>query len=127
MKGAFSFPIKNKVQAIKFIQQIPNYYKIPTPLPKTYVDINYTDLEDLRTKVSKVNLTIPIVNKKELMLAVKALREFYFFYRLPESWVKIEDKKGKNKEEDASFPGNPEELNQSLNQKLSENTIIFPI
>ncbi|CAG8549369.1 7019_t:CDS:2, partial [Gigaspora rosea] len=38
MKKEFSFPIKNKEQAIKFIQQILNYYKILMPLPKTYVE-----------------------------------------------------------------------------------------
>ena len=60
------------------------------------------------------------------MIAVKALREFYFFHRLLESWVEMEDKK-ENKPEVESFPGNPEELNQSLNQKSPDNMIIFPI
>ncbi|CAG8855002.1 13760_t:CDS:1, partial [Gigaspora margarita] len=72
IKEKFEFPIMDKETALRFIEQIPNFYRVVTPLPSNYVGINYTALEDLPVNwkdISKVNLTLPITSTKELMIA----------------------------------------------------------
>ncbi|CAG8852453.1 18940_t:CDS:1, partial [Gigaspora margarita] len=47
IKRKVNFPIKDKDEAWSFIEQIPHYYRILTPLPETYIEINYTNLSNL--------------------------------------------------------------------------------
>ncbi|CAG8736588.1 2229_t:CDS:2, partial [Gigaspora rosea] len=69
--------------------------RIPIPLPENYVEVNYTELPDLPAcveEVKKVNLTLPLANTKEIMIAVKELRKYYYFRKIPEEWIELETK-----------------------------------
>ena len=39
--------------------------------------------------ITEVNLTLSINTTKELVIASRALREYYFFYKISESWIQI--------------------------------------
>src|SRR6185437_11654938 len=126
------FSIKNKEEALSFIQAIPSYYRKPNPMLRNYIDVNYTELEDLPkdwNKVDKVNLTLPISNMKELRIAIQVLREYYFFYRIPEDWIKIKEAKELNKNEanTKKLPSDLEELRKDLKQKQPDCQLAFPI
>ncbi|CAG8639547.1 2933_t:CDS:2, partial [Gigaspora rosea] len=47
LKEKFEFPIMSTETAIRFIEQIPSFYRVVTPLPREYIGVNYTSLEDL--------------------------------------------------------------------------------
>ena len=97
-----------------------------------YIEVNYTQLEDLPEEweeVKKVNLTVPITSTKELRIAVQALREYYFFHKVPEDWNCIQDGDNKNEvdSEINGFPSDLEKLNKDLKQKEPESHWSFPI
>src|SRR6185295_15098207 len=78
--------------------------------------------------VTLVNLTLPISTSKELSIAVKALREHYYFHAIPQSWIQIE-KKEKQLEIGSTLPKLPstlEQLQLALEQKQITN-IHIPI
>ena len=131
LKEKFEFPIMSTETAIRFIEQIPSFYRVVTPLPREYIGVNYTSLEDLPVNwedVTKVNLTLPITNTKELMIAVKALREFYFFWKIPEDWIQIREKENDKKTKDEErFPTSIEKLNEELQNKNIIDCPKFPI
>ena len=80
------FPLQTAEEVDLFLKKIPPIYSIPTPLPKTYCDFNYTELPDLPEDaklVTAVNLTLPISTSKELSIAAKALHEHYYFHTIP--------------------------------------------
>lgn len=126
------FPIKSRTEALNFIKSIPSYYRIPNPMPAKYIEVNYTQLEDLPEEweeVKKVNLTVPITSTKELRIAVQALREHYFFHKIPEDWICIQNGDNKNEvdSEINGFPSDLEKLNKDLKQKEPESHWSFPI
>lgn len=130
LKTLFTYPIQDKQTALDFIEEIPHYFKIPDPLPLEYVSINYTNKLDLPTdleKITEVNLTLPISTSKELIIAVRALREHYFFHKIPTKWIQIENKDSKRNKDSNRLPGTPEELNKILKEKKPSSEITFPI
>ena len=55
---------------------------------------NSTDKPDLSEdlkQITEYNLTLPIKTPKELVQTARMLRETYYFYKLPESWIQIEE------------------------------------
>ena len=130
LKEKFEFPIMSEETALRFLEAIPSFYRITTPLPKSYIGINYTSLKDLPAKpeeVEEVNLTVPIKSTKELMIAVKALREHYFFWKIQDTWIQIENK---DKDKDkllGDFPTNIADLNRNLQERNIVNCPKFPI
>src|SRR5437868_808188 len=64
------------------------------PFPPAYMIVNPTDLPDLSedyTQVDKVNLTILITTSRQLSIAVKDLRKQYYFQKISENWIQIEN------------------------------------
>ena len=82
----FSFPMEDTDTVKQFLNTIPHYYAIPNPLPLAYTIINYTDKPDLPQEpelITEVNLTLPISTPKKLIIAARALCEYYHFYSIP--------------------------------------------
>ena len=78
-------------------------------------------------EVDEVNLTTPIKSTKKLMIAVKALREYYFFWKIPDEWIQIENK-DKNKDKSlGDLSANIEDLNKNLQERNIVNCPKFPI
>jgi hypothetical protein len=124
------FPIENMNDIQQFFQTVPTYYQLPDPLPVKYANFNYTEKQDLPqdfNQVTKVNLTLPIMTPKELTIAARALKKFYYFHKIPEEWIKI-PKKPQEINLDRQLPNTNEELNNLLKTKENLITdIIFPI
>ena len=76
-----------------------------------------------------MNLTLPITSTKELRIAVQALREYYFFHKIPKGWISIKEKNDKSKEESKvnDFPNDLEKLNKELKQNKPDMQQSFPI
>ena len=94
LESKYTFPITEKAIAHTFINEIPTTYQIPMLFPPAYMTVNPTELPDLpedHMQVDKVNLTIPITTPKQLSIAVKDLRKYYYFRKIPESWIRIEN------------------------------------
>ncbi|CAG8540906.1 46493_t:CDS:2 [Gigaspora margarita] len=70
--GKYSFPIKNKEIAKRYITEVKKQYIIPRVMPIDHIDVNYTDkllLPRDPKKIKGVNIKIPITNPKELIEA----------------------------------------------------------
>ena len=79
--------MKDKETVLHFLEILPSTYKVPTPLPKDYCECNYTELPELPNDpkdVTAINLTLPISSPKELTIAARALRAYYFFHSIPQ-------------------------------------------
>ena len=114
----------------QFFQTIPTYYHLPDPLPLKYANFNYTEKQDLPqefNQVTKVNLTLPIMTPKELTIAARALKKYYYFHKIPEEWIKIPKKTQEKINLDRQLPNNNEELNNLLKEKDPTTDIKFPI
>jgi hypothetical protein len=92
----YTFPITDDGLAKEFIKEIEGNYKFNWPIPLHYMTANPTDLPNLPkdhnlVDKDKVNLTIPIRSSKSLVETSRQLRSYYYFHRIPESWIEIVD------------------------------------
>ena len=115
----------------QFYQNIPTYYYLPDPLPLKYVNFNYTERPNLpqdSNLIYEVNLTLPIATPKELSIAARALRKFYYFHTIPDEWIDIPKKKtSETTSDNRQIPNNNEDLNNILKTKEPATNIQFPI
>ena len=127
LKEQFIFPMNNTKDIQHFFEVIPDYYQISDPLLSAYANTNYTDRPDLPNNynlVTKVNLTVPIMTPKELIIAARALRKHYYFHTIPEEWIQIPTT---NIDTSRQIPNTNEELNKVLQLKDPDTIIHFPI
>ncbi|CAG8565198.1 21469_t:CDS:2 [Gigaspora rosea] len=53
-QGRYTFPIKNKNEAARFIRKIESEYTLPRVMPLNFIEINYTNKSNL-DKLKKSN------------------------------------------------------------------------
>ena len=114
----------------QFLDTIPHYYAIPNPLLLAYTTINYTNKSDFPQEpelITEVNFTLLISTSKELIIAARALREFYHFYTIPSEWIKIPEKTSDPLISNKQIPKSNEEINTFISTKDPQSTIHFPI
>ena len=105
LETEFIFLIKDRETVLHFLEILPSTYKVLIPLPKIYYECNYTDLSELPSdpkEVTAVNLTLPISSPRELTIATRVLKEYYFFYSIPQEWINIPTKESNTNTRDLS-------------------------
>jgi len=118
-----TFPMTTKEEVNDFLETIPYYYNLPEPLPLAYANFNYTYKPTLPEQVNEVvlvNITTPIKSRKELVIAAQALREHYYFHKIPESWIEIgatELTTKLTRDGNPYLPSTQKELEQSLKDR----------
>ncbi|CAG8808144.1 44146_t:CDS:1, partial [Gigaspora margarita] len=73
-----------------------------------------------------VNLTLSIKTSKELTIAAWALKEYYFFYSIPEKWIEI-PKRTVEVTEKIKLTDNIKKTNEIIKKNDSSSDITFPI
>ena len=130
----FTYPITEKLEAKKFIQQIKPWYKFSLPLPLYIMSVNPTDKPDLPEdpqQITQYNLTLPITTPKALVETARLLRETYYFYRIPTTWIQIDqqakqsqpNKTTNNTQNKPNIPQTLTELQEEL-EKITESIYI---
>jgi hypothetical protein len=70
--------------------------------------------------ISDFNLTLPITSRKQLQDIAKLLRQQYYFTKLPDSWINLQDAKSENAENKLlkqDIPDSISEIYKQLKQK----------
>jgi hypothetical protein len=96
------FPIQKDKIAKCFIEQISPIYKFPFLLPPTIMTANPADkpwLPDDLQLINEYNITTPITSRKQLVDVARMLRENYYFYRISDAWIQINESMDKPNEE----------------------------
>ena len=107
VKQHYNFPIEDINLAKAFIAEIESKYRFTIPLPTHYMTVNPTDKPPLPEKpelVQNINLTTPIRSPKLLVEIARKLREKYFFYKIPDSWIDIPVSDGSHTKDNPRLP-----------------------
>ena len=129
LRNTFTFPINNQQILQEFLAEVAQNYFIPEPLPATYTNLNHTNKPELPwdfRKLNNVEIKLPITNPKDLVIAARRLRKFYFFRAIPDSWINI-PKRPKPSEQKPNLPNTLEEIVKVLPDHFPENTPVLPI
>jgi len=125
----YKFPIESTEELTEFIAEIESRYRYPVPLPSKYSELNPTDKPELphdHTQIS-VNLTIPITTPKRLVETARLLRRYYFFKKIPDSWIDIPETITNEHDKVDQLPKSVEALRDYMEMKKIEETDIFPV
>jgi hypothetical protein len=94
-KTAYKYPIDDTVEGIKFLEEIKMIYSFSLPIPKHIMTANPTEKPTLPENVEDIkdlHITVPIVTTKQLINTVRLLRTQYYFHRIPDEWIEINNK-----------------------------------
>jgi hypothetical protein len=94
----FNFPIKSRETAKELYKKIINQYNVKFPLNKEWVDIpkeNTNNKPPLPHSIEEVikeigEISLPITKKTNIKQTVKIIGEKYFFQKLPEKWIQLD-------------------------------------
>jgi hypothetical protein len=131
---AFSYPIEDNSEAKKFIQETRPYYRFSLPLPTTIMLANPTDkpwLPENAEDLQDFNLTLPINSRKQLQDTARLLRQHYYFRKLPDSWVDLQDLNSngsKDSSQKQEISNSITEIYNQLQQKeVDISNLVLPI
>jgi hypothetical protein len=131
--SSFTYPIRDDETAKEFLNQIKFNYNFNLPLPIEIMEANPTEKPRLPQNpedITQYNITIPITTPKQLTETARLLRQDFYFYKIPDSWIEI-NKEQENSSLENNKPPLPEDI-QTINeffQNLESNSdeITFPI
>ena len=117
-KTSYIYPIESKEEAQKFIEEIKTKYSYNIPLLPNIMTVNPTEKPDLPwdyREIQEHNLTIPITSKKALVETARMLRADYYFWRIPETWIDIQEDRQtmEMEEQERPRPALPESLEET--------------
>ncbi|CAG8785233.1 5001_t:CDS:1 [Dentiscutata erythropus] len=130
LKTTFTFPINSKEKALNFIQEIPKEYNIPSAFTPEYMSVNPTEKPNLLQDYKEIEgfkIIIPMTSIEQVADTARKLRTKYYFYRISENWIEIEETYSNLLYNINNLPNTIEELKAEVEKKQLELVNTIPV